>query len=453
MNIIRYSLLLLFLSAHCLLSQTPDEFKQRRDSLREFIGNNELIILKSNEIKMRNSDISYEYRQDSDFYYLTGHTAPNSLVLISKTDIIKVKPEAKPLNELLLIPDKNPQMETWTGKMLGFDEARTLYKFNEVASIRKQNDILTEVLKDVSNVYVNASIRSRRRTENSFVTYLENLKNEASLQFSIKSVSQFINQLRAIKSKAEIEIMRKSIDITALAFKEAAKSAEPEMHEYELEAVIEYVYKKSGAERCGFPSIVGSGENSCILHYEKNNAKIEDGDLILFDIGAEYKMYSADISRTIPANGTFTDRQKQIYQIVLKANEETIKAIKPGVPYNILDQTSIRVIAEGLHAIGLIDDPSDTRAARKYTLHGVSHPLGLDTHDVFSRNSRELKPGMVLTVEPGIYIPEEKIGIRIEDDVLVTDTGYEVLSKSAPKTVKEIENLMKGKGLGNIVIK
>jgi len=226
------------------------------------------------------------------------------------------------------------------------------------------------------------------------------------------------------------------------------------MYEYEIEAVIEYIYKKKGAARYGFPSIVGSGPNSCILHYEKNSRKMEDGDLLLFDIGAEYKMYSADISRTIPVNGKFTEKQKQMYNIVLKSNEETIKAVKPGVKFSELGRLAKKIIAEELYNIGLIDSPDNRQAANRFTPHGICHSLGLDTHDAYApREFRVLKPGLVFTIEPGIYIPEENIGIRIEDDVLVTETGCIVLSRNAPKNVVEIEKLMEEKGLGNIEIK
>ncbi len=452
MKKIRICCLLILLFPSLIFPQTGQDFKNRRNNLKKLLKDNELIFLKSNPVKNRNSDIDYKYRQDSNFYYLTGITEPNSFLLITKKAVLKYDSNLQPVDEILFIQERNPYIEKVTGKMLGFEEAMKNYKFNIVLSNKKLNDILLQNLKNIGTVYIN--IAGRGKTTDSYYQLLKKIKEENSLKFDIKNTSKFLGILRAIKSPSELECMQKAINITATAIREAMRSAEPGMYEYELEAVIEYVFRKMGAQRWGFPSIIGSGPNSCILHYQKNNRKIEDGDLILFDVGAEYNMYSADISRTIPANGKFSDRQKRIYNIVLKANEEAIKAVKPGITFTELNKIAQGIMAKGLYELGFIDKPDNIKAASKYTRHGISHSLGLDTHDAFSYGEfKTLKPSMVFTIEPGIYIPEEKIGIRIEDDILVTEDGYKVLSALAPKTVEEIEKLMTEKGIGNYKIK
>jgi Xaa-Pro aminopeptidase len=228
------------------------------------------------------------------------------------------------------------------------------------------------------------------------------------------------------------------------------------MYEYELQAVIEYCFAKNGAEYPGFPSIVGSGPNSCILHYEANRRQMQTGDVVVMDIGAEYHGYTADVTRTIPVNGKFSPAQREIYEIVLKAQEEAIKEFKPGASSSAPSQRATDVIADGLMKLGIIKEKSEVR---RYYMHGLSHNIGLDVHDV-GRFSAPYAPGMILTVEPGVYIPAESpcdkkywnIGVRIEDDVLITDSGCRVLSAGAPKTVNEIESLMKQKGIGNVKI-
>jgi Xaa-Pro aminopeptidase len=272
----------------------------------------------------------------------------------------------------------------------------------------------------------------------------------------IKSLYGPLAEMRSVKSPAELGLLQKAIDATITAHIEAMKSCEPEMFEYELQAIIEYCFAKNGAEYQGFPSIVGSGPNSCILHYEANRRKMQEGEVVVMDIGAEVQGYSADVTRTIPVNGTFSQAQREIYEIVLRANEESIKEFKPGASPVTPSQKAYDIIVEGLMKLGIIKDKND---ARTYFMHGLSHHIGLDVHDP-GPFGKPYAPGMVLTDEPGIYIPEGSpcdkkywnIGVRIEDDVLITAEGNRVLSAGAPKTVKEIESLMKKKGLGNMNI-
>lgn len=255
----------------------------------------------------------------------------------------------------------------------------------------------------------------------------------------IKNIYHEIALLRTVKSKEEVELITKAIEVTNTGILSMMKNAKPGMMEYEIEAYFDFELKRNGIKDFAFPTIAAAGVNGTILHYGENNSKTADGDLLLLDLGAQYKYYNADISRTFPVNGKFTERQKAIYNIVLKANEEVMKAVKPGVTTLDLQKTAKAVLSEGCKAIGLIKEDSEID---RYYYHGVAHPLGLDTHDVGPRGI-ELKAGMIITDEPGLYIEEEKIGIRIEDDILVTEDGYVNLSKNIIKSVEDIENYMK----------
>ncbi|UCG26861.1 MAG: Xaa-Pro dipeptidase, partial [Bacteroidales bacterium] len=261
-------------------------------------------------------------------------------------------------------------------------------------------------------------------------------------EINIQSPSRIISPMLRKKSEAELDILRKAVDITAEAQREAMRSIEPGMYEYQLQAIIRHVFRLNGAQGTGFPCIIGSGINSVILHWMENSRKMEDGDIVVVDIGAEYGMYWADITRTIPANGKYSPRQKEIYEIVLKANEEAIKMIAPGVNFEDVFEKANDILAEGMLRIGLINDKGEFR---KYYFHGLGHHIGLLNARIL--NIGVLEPGMVITIEPGIYIHEEKLGIRIEDDVLVTENGHEVLSASVPKKIPEIENLMNERGM------
>jgi Xaa-Pro aminopeptidase len=248
-----------------------------------------------------------------------------------------------------------------------------------------------------------------------------------------------------VKSPDEIATLKIAAEITAAAEREAMRSAKPGMFEYQIQSVIEHVFSVNGAVRPGFSTIVGSGKNSCILHWSTNTRKTEPGDVVVMDIGAEYEMYTADITRTIPISGTFTRRQRDVYDVVLKANQEAIAMVAPGVNMADINAKVNDVLAEGLIALGLIKDKS---GLRQYYTHGLSHSIGLQVHDLGGANTvGVLKPGMVITIEPGLYIPAENLGVRIEDDVVVTETGHEVITSGAPKSVAEVEKLMKEPGM------
>ena len=268
------------------------------------------------------------------------------------------------------------------------------------------------------------------------------MARDKGAHFTVQSPSILLTRMVQIKSTAEMANVRKAVEITAEAHRTVMRSMQPGLYEYQIDAIIQYIYRINGAPGVGFPSIIGSGPNSVVLHWMENSRKMMDGDLVVVDIGAEYGLYWADITRTIPVNGTFNERQKEIYEIVLKANEEAIKMVAPGVAFTDITKKAEETLANGMVQVGLIKDVKDFR---KYYYHGLGHHIGLI--NLPGGEIDTLETGMLITIEPGIYIREEALGIRIEDDVLVTEQGYEVLSKEVPKKIPEIEKLMQEKGL------
>jgi Xaa-Pro aminopeptidase len=268
------------------------------------------------------------------------------------------------------------------------------------------------------------------------------MARDKGVNLTIQPPSILLSPMLWIKSPTEIELIRKAVEITAEAHHTAMRSIQPDMYEYQLDGIIRYVFRINGAPGAGFPCIIGSGPNSVVLHWMENSRKMMNGDMIVVDIGAEYGMYWADITRTIPVNGTFNPRQKEIYEIVLKANEEAIKMVAPGVAFTEITKKVDEILADGMVEIGLIQDKKDFK---KYYYHGLGHHIGLINTQGGEIDS--LEPGMVITIEPGIYIREEALGVRIEDDVIVTENGHEVLSTSVPKSVKDIEQMMREEGI------
>jgi len=432
----------------------PEDYKQRRALLMAKMEPNSIAIFKAKDPNNRSNDVNYLYRQESNFLYLTGCNEHRSYLLLCP-DGIQVD-SVTTAKEVFFI---RPRARSAAGESLGLEGATSELGFAVVLPGTELLSFAKNALAGKKTLYYSPSIPDlaydplmEKRTIIS-----REVRTELQAAFpdlEIKSLSSALAELRSVKSPTEIELLQKSIDATITAHIEAMKSCEPGMEEYELQAVIEYCFAKNGAAYQGFPTIVGSGPNSCILHYEANRRQMKSGDVVVMDIGAEYEGYSADITRTIPVNGSFSDAQKEIYEIVLRAQEESIKEFKPGAAQAAPGQKAYDVIAEGLTKLGIIKGKEE---ARMYYMHGLSHNIGLDVHDAGSYG-KPYAPGMVLTDEPGIYIPagspcDKKywdIGVRIEDDVLITADGNRVLSAGAPKTVKEIESLMKKQGLGNM---
>jgi Xaa-Pro aminopeptidase len=430
----------------------PDEYRQRRARLMEKMEPNSIAIFKAKDASIRSNDVNYMYRQESNFLYLTGCEEPRAYLLLCPEGV-KIG-DGAPVKELFFL---RPKTRSASGESLGLEGAKEKLGFETVLMNTEFAAVAKGALAGKKVLYYPPTfpdlVADPLMEKRTIISREVKTELQASFpELEIKNLNSAVSELRSVKSPAELALLQKAIDATALAHIEAFKSCEPGMYEYELQAVIEYCFAKSGAESEGFPSIVGSGPNSCILHYDANRRKTLDGDVVVMDIGAEYRGYSADITRTIPVNGKFSPAQRDVYEIVLSAQEEAIKLMKPGA----ISEHSTRafdVIAEGLIKLGIIKEKSETQ---RYYPHGLSHGIGLDVHDP-GRMGKPLQPGMILTVEPGIYIPEGSpcdkkywnIGVRIEDDVLITPEGNKVVSAAAPKSIKEIESLMKKRGLGN----
>ena len=432
---------------------SPDEYRQRRAVLMSKMEPNSIAVFKANDPDNRSNDVNYPYRQESNFLYLTGSNESRSYLVLAPEGV-RVD-DATTEKEIFFV---RPKQRSASGESLGLEGAQSELGFQTVLPSTELQGFVKRALAGKKILYYSPGIPDLvydPLMEKRYILSRE-VKNELQAAFpglEIKSLSGAITEMRSVKSAVEIELLQKAIDATVTAHVEAMKSCEPGMYEYELQAVIEYCYTKNGSEYPGFPSIVGSGPNSCILHYDANRRQMKGGDVVVMDIGAEYHGYSADVTRTIPVNGTFSPAQRAIYEIVLKAQEAAIKELKPGASVSASSQKAIEVFSDGLMKLGIIKKEDE---ARQFYLHGISHNIGLDVHDP-GRIGGSLTPGMVFTVEPGIYIPEGSpcdkkywnIGVRIEDDVLITEDGVRVLSSAAPKTIKDIETLMKKKGIGN----
>jgi Xaa-Pro aminopeptidase len=431
MKIKFYYIILAFflLHQHVYCLDNPEEFLSRRKLLSEKI-NDGVAVLMSAPVYIRNGDVEHDYRQESNFYYLTGFEEPKSAAII---DCVNSE-------FILFVQPENPLTEIWTGKVHGVENAKKIFRADQCFEISGFEEKLKTYISSGRKIY-----------------YLHSDKELKKLIGSYGNVSDLkpvLSEIRLIKSEYEVSLLRKAIDITCDALIDLMKKATPGMYEYQLQAVVEYNFRDRGSPRNGFPSIIGSGANSCILHYTTNRRKTEDGDIVLADVGAEFGYYTADITRTFPINGKFSNQQKVIYELVLSAQKEAIEFIKPGVKFYQIDSIARAVIKVGLVNLGIL---SPDENVMKYFMHGTCHWLGLDVHDAGSYNSPDgvrggqiLKPGMVLTVEPGIYISQSSgadkkwhnIGVRIEDDILVTENGYENLSVKVPKEISEIESLM-----------
>ncbi|MBI3500839.1 MAG: aminopeptidase P N-terminal domain-containing protein [Bacteroidetes bacterium] len=424
---------------------TKEFHSGRRDALRKLMDDSSVAVFFSATIKNRSNDVDYEFHQDPNFYYLTGLNEENALLLVFKND---VQIGSAAANEFLFLEDRDPKTERWTGKKMGIDGAKTILGIQNAFSSSSFADFKID-LSRFKKVYC-----LKENETQLFTGFLSTILSLTTLDsYATKEMTA---KLRELKTKEELDLMRKAISITCDGIKEAMKALEPGMYEYNAEAIGEYVFKSKGAEDVGYPSIVGGGENSCILHYETNRKKLSAKDMLVCDIGAEYHGYSADVTRTFPVSGKFSDEQKTIYNIVLEAQQAGIAKCRAGEDFRAPHKEATAIIQKRLLELGIIKQPNEVN---KYFFHGTSHYLGLDVHDVGIYG--KLKPNSVITVEPGIYIPfgsdcDEKwwnIGIRIEDDVLITETEPDVLSSCVPKTTEEIEALMKQESLFNLMKK
>jgi Xaa-Pro aminopeptidase len=406
-------------------------FTRNRSNLLDSIKDNSILLLFAGDAPQKSADEAYSFTTNRNFYYLTGSNRENMILMITKLN--------GKINQTLFIEEADPVLEKWIGKRMTVEEAKDASGIENIQFIEDFEGTIARymLMYNVKRLYLDLEKRGWDSIPTKAKLFAKTAL-EKYPQLKIKNIYHDICSLRLIKSDEEVAEIRKAIAITHEGIKSLMNNTKPGLIEYQIEANFDYVLKCNGVTDYAFKTIAASGVNATVLHYSQNNTRTQEGDLILFDLGAQWNYYNADITRTLPLNGKFTARQKEIYNIVLKAMEDTMAVIKPGTPFTKLNETTRASLAEGLKKIGLIKEDSELS---KYYYHGVSHYLGLDTHDVGGRDL-ELKPGMVLTVEPGLYIEEEKIGIRIEDDVLVTETGYDNLSKDIIKTVEDIEAFM-----------
>ena len=416
------------------------------------IGSAVAIIL-SAPVRNRTHDLDFEYRQDSDFYYLMGFKEPEAVLLLA--------PDHPEHQVVLFVRPRDPERETWDGRRAGTEGAVRDHGADAAYPIDQIDQILPHYLSNQSSLYYRFGKDAAfdERVMGWLGSVRAKTRQGVSAPSTMVDPSDLLHESRLIKEPAEIDLMRKSASIAAEAHTRAMQTARPGMLEYELQAELEYVFRKRGAMGPAYGTIVGGGNNGCILHYVENDAPLKDGDLVLIDAGAELDFYASDITRTFPVNGRFTPAQRAVYEVVLKAELEAIAQVQPGRSYQGVHETAVRVLTEGLVQLGIlqgeVDDLIASEAYRRFYMHKTSHWLGIDVHDVgrykIDGEWRMLEPGMVLTVEPGLYIADGSegvdpqywgIGIRIEDDVLVTATGHEVLTHEVPKAIEAIERLM-----------
>ena len=427
-------------------------FAQRRRQLMAQLPADSIALVASANLQPRNSDVDYAFRQDSDFYYLTGFDEPEALLVLV--------PDEEGGKSVLFCRDRDVEMEIWHGRRAGPEGAVANYGFDEAFANEDLDDQLLMRMADKDAVYYALA----NETLDAHVSeWLSALRQKARAGISapekLVMLDSLLHEMRLFKSEDEAQLMRQAGEISAQAHIKAMQASAPGVMEYQLEAAITHHFMMNGCRQAAYPSIVGGGDNACILHYTENNQALNDGDLVLIDAGCELDYYAGDITRTFPVNGKFTQPQADIYQLVLDVQHACIEAIKPGVLWDDIHQVSVRGLTEGLVKLGLlkgdVSELIESGAYRDFYMHRIGHWLGMDVHDVgrykVNGDWRPLEPGMVMTVEPGIYVSptnmdvDEKwrgIGVRIEDDVLINEQGCEVLTASVPKEIKDIEALM-----------
>jgi Xaa-Pro aminopeptidase len=429
-----------------------EEFKRRRKALLKQMGRDSIAILPTAPVRLRNNDVEYAYRPDSDFFYLTGFNEPESVAVL-----VPGRPQGE---YILFVRDRDPARETWDGRRAGPEGAVRDFGADHAFPITDIDEILPGLLENRAKVFY--AMGTHPEFDQRVVSWVNGLRTQARngrhAPQEMVALDHVLHDMRLFKSRAEVDTMRESARIAARAHVRAMQACMPGKREYEIAAEVVHEFRLHNAELSYLP-IVGGGANGCILHYRENDAVLRDGDLLLIDAGCEVDCYASDITRTFPVNGQFTPEQRALYDIVLEANQASIERVKPGNHWNEPHEAAVRVITRGLMDLGLLKGKlaklEESGAYRKFFMHRTGHWLGMDVHDVgdykIGNEWRVLEPGMALTIEPGIYVapgtpgvPKKYhgIGIRIEDDVVVTRDGCEVLTDGVPKAPLEIERLM-----------
>ncbi|MEC4817734.1 MAG: aminopeptidase P N-terminal domain-containing protein [Scytonema sp. PMC 1069.18] len=432
------------------------EYQQRREQLMAKIGNGTAIFRSAPTAVMHN-DVEYNFRQDSDFYYLTGFNEPQAVAVLA--------PHHSEHRFVLFVQPKDREKEVWSGYLCGVDAAKEVYGADEAYPMTELDEKLPQYIEKADRIYYHLG---RDRNFNDKVlrhwqSLMRTYPKRGTGPIAIEDTGPILHSMRLVKSPTELELMGQAADIAVEAHNHAMKFTQPGRYEYEVQAEIEHIFRMRGALGPAYPSIVASGVNSCVLHYIENNRQMQDGELLLIDAGCAYGYYNSDITRTFPIGGRFTSEQKILYELVLEAQKQAIAQVQPGNPHKQIHDTALRILVEGLVELGIlkgeIDKLIEEEKYKPYYMHRTSHWLGLDVHDagVYQHGDDKpqiLQPGQVLTVEPGLYIvPDTKpaedqpevdprwvgIGIRIEDDVLVTPTGHEILTSGVPKEVADVQ--------------
>lgn len=429
------------------------EYARRRKALMAEMEPNSIAILPAAPMYIRNRDVEHIYRQDSDFQYLSGFPEPEA--------VIALIPGREHGEYVLFCRERDPARELWDGLRAGQDGAVSEYGADDAFPIGDIDDILPGLIEGRSRVYY--AIGSNQEFDHRLMEWINTIRSKARQGAQppneFVALDHLLHDLRLYKSANEVKIMKHAAEISARAHIRAMQASRVGLYEYHLEAELDYEFRKGGAKMPAYGSIVAAGKNACILHYRENDAPLKDGDLVLIDAGCEIDCYASDITRTFPVSGRFSAEQRAIYELVLAANEEAFKHIAPGRHWNEAHEATVRVITAGLVNLGLlkgeVDELIAAEAYKPFYMHRAGHWLGMDVHDVgdykVGGEWRVLEPGMAMTVEPGIYIAADNaevakkwrgIGVRIEDDVVVTRTGCEILTGGVPKAVDEIEALM-----------
>jgi len=429
------------------------EFQNRRAQLMEQIGKGNIAIIASANTRTRNRDVDYPFRQDSDFYYLTGFNEPNALAAFI--------PGREQGQYILFCQEFDEKKALWEGAHAGLEGATEKYGADDSFPITDLADILPGLLENKHKVFY--PMGRDPELDHHLMEWITHIRSQTRSGINapgeLVSLEHTLHEMRLIKSSAEIKLMQKAADVSAKAHIRAMRHCKAGRYEYQVEGDIIHEFIDNGLRAVAYPSIVAGGKNACVLHYVENKAVLNDGDLLLIDAGAECDHYAADITRTFPVNGVFSAEQKSLYQLVLDAQMAALVEIKPGAPWNKAHDASVEVLTQGLVDLGLlfgkVDKLIKDESYKVFYMHRIGHWLGMDVHDVgdykIDDEWRILEAGMVLTVEPGLYIPQNcldvdakwrGIGIRIEDDILVTKQGYEVLTQAIPKTIADIEAIM-----------
>lgn len=433
-------------------AHASSEYAKRRRQLMRMMESGSIAIIPAAPEKIRNRDTHYPYRQDSDFWYLTGFAEPQAVAVLI--------PGRKEAEYVLFCRDRDPERETWDGKRAGPEGACDIHGADDAFPIDDIDDILPGLMESRESVYY--TMGSNRDFDQRVIGWVRHLqqqmRRESAGPQEFVSLDPFLHDMRLYKSRKEVSLMKQAAKVSVSAHRRAMQAVRPGMYEHEIEAELLYEFRRNGGQPA-YPSIVGGGANGCILHYIENNQVLNDGELLLVDAGCEIEHYASDVTRTWPVNGRFTPAQRDLYQVVLDAQYAAIDSVRVGEHWNISQEVAVRELTRGLKKLGILEGRLDKlvreEAYKRFYMHRVGHWLGLDVHDVgdyrIGDEWRELEPGMALTIEPGLYIPANSkgvdrkwwnIGVRIEDDVLVTPGGPDVLSGSLEKEPDAIEKLM-----------